>query len=258
MKKIAIIGASGKTGSTITKYFLENQINNHSLEYCIVSKKSKYLEKNVYQTFHLEEKKNLNFSSNLEEALQNSEIIIDFSSIILTSEIIDLYFEKLGLSGKKFIIGTTPFLKSEFQNFDKFTKKNLLFYSPNMSVLINLLGAFFEKFSSFFCENYDAEIHEIHHIHKKDSPSGTAKMLSQKLFSSKICDDEKAQISSAKISEIFGIHQIFMANKHEILEIKHQALNRDLFANGVFKIANWIIETKKQTGFFEMKDFLSF
>jgi 4-hydroxy-tetrahydrodipicolinate reductase len=183
MKKISIIGASGKTGSKILEALLKNKNLNSFVQFAIVSEKSNFLNQDVFSHLKIQNENNkaLSFSCNIETALRNSDIIIDFSSHKLSEAMIENYFEKLELSSKKFIIGTTPFEYKKLKKFDEFIEKNLLFYSPNMSILIGILAGFLEKYSDFFSQNYDIGINEIHHVHKKDSPSGTAKLLVNKL-----------------------------------------------------------------------------
>jgi 4-hydroxy-tetrahydrodipicolinate reductase len=261
IKKICILGASGKTGSKILKYFLQNKIPGYDLVHCITSPNNENLNKSVYSFLNIENQENQNdiiFSSNIELAILDSDIIIDFSTKDITQNIFEIYFQKYNFKNKIFIIGTTPFEKLLIKNFDKFIENNIVFYSENMSFLINIVSIFLKKFSSFLCKNYDISIHETHHIHKKDNISGTANMLKNSILSS--IDSllvKNINISSSRISEIFGIHDVFFANQFESLKISHNIIDRDIFAFNVFKIVNWIIDLKKKNGYFKIDDLLN-
>ncbi len=69
------------------------------------------------------------------------------------------------------------------------------------------------------------EIHEVHHIHKKDAPSGTA--LSWKEWLAK-----DAEVTSAREGDVNGIHELTIKTETEVIQLRHEALDRSLFAEG--------------------------
>lgn len=253
--KIAILGASGKTGSKILQYFMAKNNCEFEITYAVVSKLNNKLDQDISVLLGGEEC-GIKFCCDWQSAVENSEIIIDFSSHELTNLLLDN--NNNFLKNKKIIIGTTPFNYENFLIYKKnILENNFVFYSPNMSILVNILAEFIGKFKYFFNDNYDIAIHDIHHIHKKDSPSGTALFLKNKLNIEG--QENLVQTTSSRLSEIFAINQLYFASPNEFLEIKHQVLNRDLFAEGVFKIIKWITNEKNfnKKGFFEIKDFIN-
>jgi len=101
----------------------------------------------------------------------------------------------------------------------------------------------FSKGISYLCRNlvpsesWDITINEVHHLDKKDSPSGTAIQLAKVLK----CDS----ITSERIKDEIGEHVITMSRPDETIVIKHNVLNRDIFAKGAIEVANWLTHQPK-------------
>lgn len=108
---------------------------------------------------------------------------------------------------------------------------------------------------------YDAWIEEVHHIHKKDIPSGTAITLANdilkynKQYSGWAINDEagKLPIYAQRIDEVTGFHSVSFRNEVDTIEITHNAFSRKGFALGAIKAAEMAL-TKK--GFYEYKNLL--
>jgi 4-hydroxy-tetrahydrodipicolinate reductase len=111
--------------------------------------------------------------------------------------------------------------------------------------------------------NYDIHIEETHHIHKLDSPSGTAvslaqdiiEMLGRKSHWSMDHDSESDSllINSKRIGEVTGDHEVIYESEADRIVLKHEAKNRKGFALGAILAASWIIH---QRGVFTMKDMI--
>ena len=82
-------------------------------------------------------------------------------------------------------------------------------------------------------------IHESHHTHKKDSPSGTAIALADALRASGGVISN-TDIQSIREGEVVGDHRVTFAMENEIISLEHRALNRNLFAVGALRIADWL------------------
>ncbi len=85
-----------------------------------------------------------------------------------------------------------------------------------------------------FLESPHFEIHEIHHKHKKDAPSGTA--LSWRKWLNVDCD-----IYSQRDGDIKGIHELILHTNDETVSLKHEVHNRALFAKGALWAANYLV-----------------
>jgi 4-hydroxy-tetrahydrodipicolinate reductase len=145
--------------------------------------------------------------------------------------------------------------------------KQSFFYASNFSVGVNVmfklnkwLAGVMNKFPS-----YDVKISEIHHIHKKDAPSGTAISLAddiikridrKKIWQNEISvNKDTLVITSERTGEVPGTHFVSYESASDILQISHQALNRSVFASGAVLAAEFIYG---KTGYFKMDDMLDF
>ncbi len=139
------------------------------------------------------------------------------------------------------------------------------FYAPNFSIGVNI---FFElnRTLARFMENlqsYSASVHEIHHIHKLDAPSGTAIALASGIIESNARynrwqpgagkDNGLIPVSSDRTGEIPGTHFVTWSGPADTIELKHTAHNRQGFAQGAVMAAEWI---QGRTGVFGMADLL--
>ena len=129
--------------------------------------------------------------------------------------------------------------------------KNIVF-SPNMSVAVNVFFSLIEKAAKILGKDYNVSIKEAHHIHKKDKPSGTAKLMAN-IVKEKL---RKADIpiESIREGEIVGKHDITFEGKVDTLKISHSARTRDIFALGALRAARFV--AKKDKGLFSMADVL--
>ena len=117
----------------------------------------------------------------------------------------------------------------------------------NFSIGIPLLQKMFQMVD---LSKWKIQIEEIHHKHKIDGPSGTAKTLGSFL---KVDD---SNISFKREGEIFGIHRVTMENDDEKMEFIHEAKTRDIFAKGAIEYVKWLID--KPTGiYYDMNDYSS-
>jgi len=100
---------------------------------------------------------------------------------------------------------------------------------------------------------YRVAMEEAHHIHKKDSPSGTAKMMAQIINASgfNIKFDE---IKAIRQGEIIGDHKVTFESDVDKIEINHYAKTRDIFVQGSLLAAKWL--KNKPAGLYSMEDVL--
>ena len=99
-------------------------------------------------------------------------------------------------------------------------------------------------------KGYTKALHEIHHVHKKDAPSGTAKRIAAEM------DLPTTQVTYERIGETVGTHRATLTSALDEITLTHKATNRDLFAASVLDIAAWLV--KCHGGFYTMSDFAKF
>ena len=138
------------------------------------------------------------------------------------------------------------------------------FYASNFSLGVNLFFKLNKQLATLLSNsNYVPKIKEVHHIHKKDAPSGTAITLAEDIIkknsklsgwvNSKTSNVGKIPILSARENSVPGTHIITYQSENDEITIEHKAYNRKGFASGAMAIAKWLINKK---GVLTMDDFL--
>lgn len=202
----------------------------------------------------------LNESPNSEN-LNNADVVIEFSNPEVAFNNIKTCLEnKIPV-----ICGTTGWLdqKSEIEKIAAENKTSFL-YGSNFSLGVNLFFALNEKLADLMKNfpDYNIQLEEIHHIHKKDAPSGTAISLAEGIIKNdnrfegwKLDEtrDKELGIFAIREDEVPGTHSVFYRSEVDEIEIKHTAYSRNGFALGAVIAAEWI---QGKTGNFSMKDVL--
>ena len=150
-----------------------------------------------------------------------------------------------------FVSGTTGIYSADLKSLKAAGKKTPVLWSPNMSVGINLFLKLIQSLGKIV-SHYDLQIEEAHHSRKKDSPSGTAKILQAEV--ERVGKIKLPSVLSTRGGGIIGIHKLHLMDEEEILTIEHTALQRSVFAKGAIAAAIWL--SKKQPGFYNMQDVL--
>lgn len=146
-----------------------------------------------------------------------------------------------------------------------------LFYTSNFSIGVNIYF-YINRMLARLMKNhadYSPSIEEIHHIHKKDFPSGTALTLFediqteypgyhrfQPILSPQLPKPNSDEISilSFREGEVPGIHEVKYRSVNDIITIKHEAINRRGFGEGAVIAAEWL---RSRNGIFGMSDLLN-
>jgi len=170
------------------------------------------------------------------------DIIIDITTPTGTIDLIKYLIEKK--LNKKIIIGTTGHTEEQIKLIKEYSKNNTIVYCPNFSNGIQNLVCMIRNLDKVW---YSAHILDIHHIHKKDAPSGTALLLKKELEKLNITVD----IESTREGEIIGTHVITLKGENEELILTHKADNRDIFANGCINLIEKIKKTIKHNGLYD-------
>ena len=151
---------------------------------------------------------------------------------------------------KAIVIGTTGFSKAEADIIKEASGSIPIVFSPNMSVGVNTFFSLIEKAARVLQKGYKVKIKEAHHIHKKDKPSGTAKLM-KNIVKDKLGAVD-VPVESIRENEIVGDHEIVFESDVDTLTISHSAKTRDIFAQGALKAAKFV--ATKKNGIFSMQD----
>jgi 4-hydroxy-tetrahydrodipicolinate reductase len=199
------------------------------------------------------------------ELPEDVDVIVDFSSISGAMEIL-----RFAVSHKiPLVTGTTGFSEDEESEIKNGSKEIPILKTSNMSLGVNTLIQILKRLPEILVKKFDIEIVETHHRMKKDSPSGTAKVLARILAekSGKSSftygrkgnesrrGDEEIGIHSVRGGSVVGIHSIYFHGDNESIEITHRANSRKIFAFGALSAVLWIVSQKP--GLYSMEDLLN-
>lgn len=180
---------------------------------------------------------------------------------------------KAAEQGIPYVIGTTGVTSEEQKTVDAAAEKIPVVQSGNYSLGVNLLLGLVRKASEVLGADYDVEVTEMHHRHKKDAPSGTALMLAKSVAAGRGVDFEantvfgrqgetgerpcgEIAIHALRGGSVVGDHTVMFAGDVERVELTHKAQSREAFALGALKALVWAKD--KGAGMYNMQHVLGF
>ncbi len=216
---VMLYGSSGKLGVLIKKEIMSNKDFNY------VGDVKRDLNKNDFGSLSP-------FNS----------VIIDVTSNEGTNNLLSfLLREKIFLP---LIIGTTGLSDQTNKLMETYSKVCQVAHITNFSEGIPLVRKF-AKLANQLNLDWKFEMTDIHHVHKKDSPSGTAKTIKSEIL-------RQVPINSIRTGEVIGEHCLELSNGSEIIKITHSVNNRNTFAKGCMNYIYWILT--KNAGLFNSID----
>ena len=253
MVKIGIHGASGKMGRMIIECLKNEPGAKLSAAYTIEP-----LDFALPQGVILTDK--------FDELFANCDVVIDFT--IKDGAINLLNYART--DPKPLVIGTTG-LGEHGANLLKLASAAMpILYATNMSLgvaVLNRLAALASK----ALRDFDAEIVEQHHRHKKDAPSGTALTLGERVAAARGLNlkdvlvtgrdgmvgarsKDEIAILAVRGGDVVGRHTVGFYNDGEFIELNHTATSRANFAKGAIKAAIWV--AGRESGLYGIDDCL--
>lgn len=201
-------------------------------------------------------------------AANEADIWLDFTAPAATLAALDAL---AGTKVRAAIVGTTGFSASEEQKLADAAQNLALVRSGNFSLGVNLIAALARDAAKRLGPEWDIEIVETHHRHKKDAPSGTALLLAQAAAEGRGVKLEDVRLKphdgvTGARSEggigfavvrgggVVGEHEVLFAGERELIRLSHQALDRAIFADGALAAARWAAD--KKPGLYSMQDVL--
>jgi 4-hydroxy-tetrahydrodipicolinate reductase len=171
--------------------------------------------------------------------------------------------------GKPHVIGTTGLSEEQRAKLEEAAKNVPIVLAPNMSVGVNLLREVVRDLSRKLAD-YDIEVVEAHHRHKKDAPSGTALLLARAAAEGRGQDLDKVAtygregvaprregeigIHALRGGAVVGEHRLVFYSEGEEVEVTHRALSRRTFADGAMRAAGFAATV--EPGLYSMHDVL--
>ena len=195
----------------------------------------------------------------------DTEGVIDFSHHSALPPAI----AKAAEQGIPYVIGTTGVSPEEQKAVDAAAAKIPVVQSGNYSLGVNLLLSLVRRAATVLGPEYDVEIVEMHHRHKKDAPSGTALMLAKAAAAGRGVGEDFLYGRAGDIGErprgeiavhalrggsVVGDHTVMFAGELERVELTHKAQDRSAFAAGALKALRWAKD--RGPGIYTMQDVL--
>jgi len=207
-------------------------------------------------------------SADLPSVLAAADVAIDFTLAATTSVVI----KESVASGTALVCGVTGLSDQQTGELSLASRQIPLLYDRNMSYGIAVLQRLLQQAGKAFASGFVTEIHETHHRHKVDAPSGTALMLGETIAESREQQFEdvysyepdgghEAESAAAihyfvnREGEVPGDHRVVFRNASEIVQLTHRVTDRRVFAEGAVTAATWLVS--QSAGQYRMADVLS-
>lgn len=251
MVRVIMNGCNGKMGQVITGIIAEDA------QAEIVAGIDVYDGiKNPYPVF-----------SNIADCNVDADVIIDFSN----AKAIDGLLDYVEAKKMPVVLCTTGLSEEQLQRVEKVSKEVAVLKSANMSLGINTIMKLLQQAVQVFAPaGYDVEIVEKHHNQKLDAPSGTAIALADSM--NEVMDHQyeyiydrsqrrqkrdakELGISAVRGGTIVGEHEVIFAGTDEVIEIKHTAYSKAVFAKGAVEAAKFL--SGKPAGLYDMSHVIS-
>jgi 4-hydroxy-tetrahydrodipicolinate reductase len=206
-------------------------------------------------------------NDDLATVIERGDVVVDFSSHSATPAIANLCAKHK----KAMVIGTTGHSQQDRSQITHWSSSIPMVLSANFSTGVNTLFWLTRKAAEILGANYDLEIIEMHHRHKTDAPSGTAKRLAEILAEARKQQlasvarhgregivgqrpPEEIGLHSVRGGDVVGDHTVIFAGMGERVELTHKASARETFAHGALRAAQWVAQQKP--GLYDMQDVL--
>lgn len=193
-----------------------------------------------------------------------ADVIVDFAAAAAVDALLDYSVEKQ----IPVVLCTTGLSDEQLARVKESSKKVAILKSANMSLGINTLMKLLKDAANVFAPaGYDIEIVEKHHNQKVDAPSGTAIALADSINEArggeyeyvydrsqvrKKRDKKELGISAVRGGTIVGEHEVIFAGIDEVIEFKHTAYSKSVFAKGAVEAAKFL--AGKPAGMYDMAD----
>ena len=205
--------------------------------------------------------------SNIADCNVDADVIIDFSN----AKAIDGLLDYVEAKKMPVVLCTTGLSEEQLQRVEKVSKEVAVLKSANMSLGINTIMKLLQQAVQVFAPaGYDVEIVEKHHNQKLDAPSGTAIALADSMNEvmdyqyeyifdrsqrRQKRDAKELGISAVRGGTIVGEHEVIFAGTDEVIEIKHTAYSKAVFAKGAVEAAKFL--AGKPAGLYDMSHVIS-
>lgn len=250
MLRILLVGANGAMGCTLQQVIADSG-------FAVVA---------AGVDAHAKDHDTPNFPmyTRMEDVTEKVHVLIDFSHPSLLNSVLEYGI----CTQTPTVLCTTGYSEADEQRIRDAATKLAVFRSMNMSYGIHAMRKLVQQAVSLLWNDYDVELIEAHHNKKADAPSGTAKMLLTTIHDavpneeitlvhgregiSGIRPKNEIGVHALRGGTIAGEHTILFAGNDEMIEIKHTALSKRVFAQGALKAARFL--AGKTDGLYDMNN----
>lgn len=251
---ILLVGASGAMGQAVVRYVASTS---NQITVVLQDQADEQADYQVFTSFDL-------MGEYIRDNRSQVDVMIDFSTPKITDQVVAFAKEhRIPL-----MLATTGQSPAQEALIEEASQHVAIVDTHNTSIGVNVMEALVAQMTKILYPlGYDIEIIEKHHRYKKDSPSGTAKML---LASVQETIDERTSVlggregleyarphteigvHAIRAGDIVGEHTILFGNNQETLELTHRAGTKDLFVRGALQAAYFLLTV--EPGLYDMKD----
>ena len=251
MIKIIMHGCNGRMGQVISQIVKEDPDTQIAAGIDIIDNRD-----NDYPVF-----------TNIRDCDVQADVVIDFASAKAEDALLDFCKER----NLPVIVCTTGLSEEQIARVKETSKVVAVLRSANMSLGVNTLLKLLQDAAKVLAPaGFDMEIVEKHHKHKVDAPSGTALAMADSMNEAlgnqytykfdrsqerKERDEKEIGISAVRGGNIVGEHEVFFAGTDEVIEFKHTAYSKAIFAKGAVEAAKFL--AGKEPGFYDMSDVIA-
>ena len=203
--------------------------------------------------------------ANLVSVLSDADVAIDFTLPAATDQVIAAVIE----ANMPLVCGVSGLSATNRQNMADAATGIPILYDRNMSLGVAVMHQLVQLAGAALGEQFAAEIHETHHVHKIDAPSGTALHLGETLASSR--GQEFADVyhydkdggspapgdihyEVARHGDVPGEHTLLLMSANESLSVTHKVTDRRVFAVGAIRAARWLLT--QAPGLYSLQDMI--
>jgi len=245
--KLAIFGATGRMGLAIAR--LAHAAPDLQIVGCVCSDADPGHGRDIGELAGIGQV-GVVTTADVASGLLGADVVIDFS----VASAVSALFAVAARQKVAVVSGTTNLDENALKALERAAQSIPVLWAPNMSLGVQVLSELVEQAVRRLGPGFDVELTEIHHRRKVDSPSGTAKRLAEAARAARpeLRDvhgrsgdvgprpPEEMAVYGLRGGDVIGDHTVFLFGQGERLELTHRASNRELFAHGALRAAQFL------------------
>ncbi len=264
MLRIAVLGATGRMGITVTRAVASCE--DAAVSGALVEPGNDLIGADVAEVAGLAPV-GITIVDDPQRAVREAHVAIDFTLPNAAISNLDACVKQ----GCGIVMGTTGLDDAQQQAVRQAGQAIGVLYGRNMSVGVNVLTELARRAARLLGPDWEVEISEAHHRFKVDAPSGTALQIGEAIAAERgqnlddvACYERRGStgprppdaigFSSVRAGSLVGEHTVVLVSDTELLRLEHRALDRATFAQGALRAARWLVQ--QPAGVYGMADVL--